>query len=337
MQGKKRLNRQMRELVRAVHVSALAYTLPDKSKKCCMTWRAAISLHEETTGKRPNWSSHFLQCKLCGKFFTSEREFETHYTRNHVDMGIYQQTLRRLKQWDTAGVSQSEVEWNISLIYGIGETLDLSKETIENDILQASRLPSSQRRTPSTNRPKDPALSGSGPQSSLPASSMMAPDTPTPKLAALVEKGRAAIQRDTEKSKQKVEKTKHKDVAAEKKKKKETSPVVNVEADEEEQNEESEYEYYSSSSEPPPKKAKRDPASSSSKKTEELDVHGWKKRAVELEKLLHKVSKENRALKRQLSSERAKKSRKSRSWKQAVKSLLEAGSNSTSDRDDEKK
>ena len=51
--GKKRLNRQMRELVRAVHVSALAYTLPDKSKKCCMTWRAAISLHEETTGKRP--------------------------------------------------------------------------------------------------------------------------------------------------------------------------------------------------------------------------------------------------------------------------------------------
>ena len=165
----------------------------------------------------------------------------------------------------------------------------------------------------------------------------MAPDTPTPKLAALVEKGRAAIQRDTEKSKQKVEKTKHKDVAAEKKKKKETSPVVNVEADEEEQNEESEYEYYSSSSEPPPKKAKRDPASSSSKKTEELDVHGWKKRAVELEKLLHKVSKENRALKRQLSSERAKKSRKSRSWKQAVKSLLEAGSNSTSDRDDEKK
>ena len=110
--GKKRLNRQMRELVRAGPWSVhLHTTLPDKSKKCCMTWRAAISLHEETTGKRPNWSSRFLQCKLCGKFFTSEREFETHYTRNHVDMGIYQQTLRRLKQWDTAGVSQSEVEW----------------------------------------------------------------------------------------------------------------------------------------------------------------------------------------------------------------------------------
>ena len=64
--GKKRLNRQTRDLVRPVHVSALAYTLPDKTKKCCMTWREAISLHEEKTGKRPNWSSQFLQCKLCG-------------------------------------------------------------------------------------------------------------------------------------------------------------------------------------------------------------------------------------------------------------------------------
>ena len=99
----------------------------------------------------------------------------------------------------------------------------------------------------------------------------------------------------------------------------------------------SEYEYYSSSSEPPPKKAKTNQSSCSSKKAEELDVHGWKKRAVELEKLLHKASKENRALKRQLSTERAKKSRKSRSWKQAMKSLLEAGSNSTSDGNEEKK
>ena len=341
--GKKRLNRQMRELVRPVHVSALAYTLPDKTKKCCMTWRAAISLHEETTGKRPNWSSHFLQCKLRGKFFTCERDFESHYTRQHVDMSIYNQTLRRLTQWDTTGVSESEVEWNISLIQNIGETLDLPKETVERDILQASRLPSLQGRTPSTNRPKDPALSGSGPRSSLPASSTMAPDTPTsktPKLAALAEKGRSmmkgSLQTSDAKAGSKTKTLQTSDAKAgskTKKVRKETSPVVNVDADEEEQ----EYEYYSSSSEPPPTKAKKGPASSSSKKTEELDVHGWKKRAVELEKLLHKVSKENRALKRQLSSERAKKSRKSRSLKQAVKSLLEAGSNSTSDRDDEKK
>ena len=75
--GKKRLNRQMRDLVRPVHVSALAYTLPDKTKKCCMTWREAISLHEEKTGKCPNWSAQFLQCKLCGKYFTTERNFES--------------------------------------------------------------------------------------------------------------------------------------------------------------------------------------------------------------------------------------------------------------------
>ena len=59
------------------------------------------------------------------------------------------------------------------------------------------------------------------------------------------------------------------------------------------------------------------------------------RQVVEFEKLL--VTKENRSLKRQLSSERAKKSRKSRSWKKAVKSLLEAGSDSTSDKGDEKK
>ena len=60
-------------------------------------------------------------------------------------------------------------------------------------------------------------------------------------------------------------------------------------------------------------------------------MHGWKKRAVELEKLLHKVTRENKSLKRQLSSERAKKSRKSRSWKKTVKSLLEEGSDSSSE------
>ena len=140
------------------------------------------------TGKRPNWSSQFLQCKLCGKFFSSERNFETHYTRSHVDMGIYNQALRRLRQWDTAGASKSEVEWNISLIQNIGETLDLPKDTIDQDILQASGLPSLQKRTASTNKPQDPALSGSGPKSSLPASSTTAPDTPTPKIAALAQK-----------------------------------------------------------------------------------------------------------------------------------------------------
>ena len=111
-------------------------------------------------------------------------------------------------------------------------------------------------------------------------------------------------------------------------KKKEKATVVNVDP-EGDGSEDEEYEYYSECSEPPSKKQKKDP-SSSSKKKEEMDVHGWKKRAVELEKLLHKVTRENKSLKRQLSSERAKKSRKSRGWKKAVKSLL-AGSGSSSE------
>ena len=319
----------MRELVRAVHVSALAYTLPDKSKKCCMTWRAAIDLHEETTGKRPNWSSHFLQCKLCGKFHTSEREFETHYTRQHVDMGIYQQTLRRLKQWDTSGVSQAEVEWNISLICGIGESLDLSKETVENDILQASRLPSLPRRTSSTNKPRDPALSGSGPPSSMPsAASTATPETPTPRLAALVEKGRSKMGSLQTSDAKVSSKTTH---AVSKRAKKEESDtrqkkpdVVAIDPEES-----SSYEYYSESAEPPNKKAR----SSGSKKPEDLDKEGWKKRAKEVEKLLHKVTKENKKLRQQLADERASKSRKSRNLKRAVKSLLEAGSDTTEEAD----
>ena len=324
------MNRQMRELVRAVHVQALSYILPDKSKKCCMTWRAAIDLHLETTGRRPNWSSHFIQCKLCGKFHTSEREFEMHYSKQHVDNGIYNQTLRRLKQWDTSGVPQAEVEWNINLIYSIGQSLDLSEDAIENDILQASGLSAAQfqqqqARRPSSNRPRDPALSGA--PSSLPAAaSTMAPETPTasanltPRLSALIEKGRAKM-RSLWKPDDKVgskaaqhvtkdhKKAKKEDDDAKRKK----AAVVNV--DEEDS---SAYEYYSSSG---------------SKKTEELDAEGWKKRATEVEKLLHKVTKENKKLKQQLADERASKSRKARNLKQAVKSLLEAGSNSSSEAD----
>ena len=338
--AKKKLNRDMRDLVRAVHVGALAYVLPDKSKKRCLTWRAAVDLHLGATGRRPSWASHFIECKLCHRFSASEREFEEHYAKQHVDMTIYNQTLRRLKQWDTAEVPETEVEYNVNLIYTIGQTLNVQEKTIENDILQASGLDGAQKmqKKPiqgSSNRPRDPAVSV--------AASSMAPETPTtpatltPRLSSLVEKGRAkmgAIQKPVDKAVSKRQDVSSKDNKRTKrdvddKKKKtaekasEKSPVVNIDAEEAN----SAYEYYSDSSEPPSKKAKP----SASKKPEELDVHGWKKRATELEKLLHRVTKENKSLKRQLSDERAKKSRKSRSWKKAVKSLLEAGSGSSSE------
>ena len=82
--GKEKLNKEMRELVRPVHVGSLAYVLPDKAKKCCLTWRAAVDLHLGATGKRPTWSSHFIECKICHRFSTSEREFEEDYAAHHV-------------------------------------------------------------------------------------------------------------------------------------------------------------------------------------------------------------------------------------------------------------
>ena len=66
-----------------------------------------------------------------------------------------------------------------------------------------------------------------------------------------------------------------------------------------------------------------------------MDVHGWKKRAVELEKMLHKVTRENRSLRCQLSSLKENKTRKSKNWKKAVKSLLEAGGGTSSSSEDE--
>ena len=195
------------------------------------------------TGKRPTWSSHFIECKICHRFSTSEREFEEHYAARHVDMSIYNQTLRRLKQWNTADVPETEVEYNINLIYSIGQALDIEDKTIEKDILTASGLDAAQKQqqrpvlvsSGSTNRPKEPARSS--------AASTMAPDTPmTPRLASLLEKGRAAmgtIQKDSGDDKKKTDSKKpvqdaNKDSkkskrdADGKKKASEKAPVVNI-------------------------------------------------------------------------------------------------------------
>ena len=176
---------------------------------------------------------------------------------------------------------------------------------------------------------RDPALSGSGPSSSMPAAASTAtPETPTPRIAALVEKGRAKMGSLQTSDAKAGSKTTH---AVSKRAKKEESDtrqkkpdVVAIDPEES-----SSYEYYSESAEPPTKKAK----SSGSKKPEDLDKEGWKKRAKEVEKLLHKVTKENKKLRQQLADERASKSRKSRNLKRAVKSLLEAGSDTTEEAD----
>ena len=53
--AKKKLNKEMTELVRPVRVGSLAYVLPDKAKKCCLTWRNAVEHHLSSIGKPPAW------------------------------------------------------------------------------------------------------------------------------------------------------------------------------------------------------------------------------------------------------------------------------------------
>ena len=67
--------------------------------------------------------------------------------------------------------------------------------------------------------------------------------------------------------------------------------------------EDGEYEYYSSSSEdePPPKKAKKDSGKATSSKGV-MDLEGWKRRALELEKIANKLTKENKILRKRVLS-----------------------------------
>ena len=112
-------------------------------------------------------------------------------------------------------------------------------------------------------------------------------------------------------------------VKHEKKTNKKQADVVEIEDEE--------YEYYSTSSEaePPTKKAKKDCRKATSSK-EVLDLEGWKRRAQELERIANKLTKENKALRKRAHSLKEKKSRKGQEWKKTMKSLLEAGGDTTS-------
>ena len=95
------------------------------------------------------------------------------------------------------------------------------------------------------------------------------------------------------------------------------------------------YEYYSSSSEeaPPTKKQQKDAgkdASKASSSKETMHIHAWKKRAMELEKIANTLTRENKSLRKQVASLKEKKTMKSKVWKRTVKSLPEAGGDSTS-------
>ena len=109
-------------------------------------------------------------------------------------------------------------------------------------------------------------------------------------------------------------------------KKKDPKPDEVVDVDDNE----GEYEYYSSSSEEPPAKKQKKEASKGSSSKETMDIHTWKKRAMEMEKIANKLTRENKSLRKQVASLKEKKTKKSKNWKRAVKSLLEAGGDSSS-------
>ena len=138
--AKKKLNKEMRELCRPVHVGSLAYVLPDKSKKSCLTWCNAVEHHLSVTGKPPAWSEFFLECRVCHRFHRNEQEWEEHYISKHSDESVYRQCLRRLKQWDTRECTAAEVESNVELIYGVGQNIGYGAKQVESDILEATGI-----------------------------------------------------------------------------------------------------------------------------------------------------------------------------------------------------
>ena len=124
--SRQRLNKAMKDLCRPVHCEALTYVLPDRSKKACLTWRSAIDHCVQEPGKAPMWAEYFL------------KEWEQHYVTKHADETLFQQCLRRVRQWGTKDCTQNEVEAAVELIYGIGQQIGRSNKDIEASILDAT-------------------------------------------------------------------------------------------------------------------------------------------------------------------------------------------------------
>ena len=313
-----RLNEATKDLCRPVHREALTYVLPDRSKKACLTWRSGIDMCIQETGKAPMWADCCIECKVC---FRSENEWEQHYVTKHADETLFQQCLRRIQQWDTKDCTQNEVEAAIELVYGIGQQVGRSNNDIEASILDATKVPGitshlddCRRRNPDENRevahvPKKDATVAQKAQGSK-----NRPKEPEkmPRLNDLskkfVERARAGTIYDPSKrdAKKKAEKS---------------AEIVEVDDGE------GEYEYYSNTfeEEPPQKKQKKDAgndASKASSSKETMDIHDWKKRAMELEKIANKLTKESKSLRKQVASLKEKKTKKSKVWKRTVKSLL---------------
>ena len=238
--------------------------------------------------------------------------------------------------------SGQNTSWNVELIDGIGQQIGRSNKDIESSILDAtgvanieSHLDGCRRRNPDADDDKREMENEAKKDSNVARRSKNRPKEPekapqTPLLENLgkkfVERARmGTIQEPSKKEREGQQEATKRD---NKKKAAKPAEVVDVEHND------GEYEYYSSSSEEPPAKKQKKEASketskgSSSKET--MDTHAWKKRAMELAKIANKLTRENKSLRRQVAYLKERKTKKSKNWKRAVKSLLEAGGDSSS-------
>ena len=69
--------------------------LPDRAKRCCMTWASRTATLEEE-GKRPGWANSPLQCKVCKYFFPDTGRWTVHYIDMHGDKSTFEGLVRRI-------------------------------------------------------------------------------------------------------------------------------------------------------------------------------------------------------------------------------------------------
>ena len=115
----------------------LIYALPDRAKRCCLTWVSRIATLEEQ-GKKPGWANSPLQCKVCKYFFLDTGRWTVHYTDMRGDKTTFGGLVRRIGNWRRTDISEYKIEQTLFLIRRLGQKLRYSPEQIQEQIVQSS-------------------------------------------------------------------------------------------------------------------------------------------------------------------------------------------------------
>ena len=123
--------------VHQVKAEDLICALPDRAKRCCMTWASRIATLEEE-GKKPGWANSPLQCKVCKYFFTDTGRWTVEYIDMHGDKTTFEGLVRRIGNWRRIDISEYEIEQTLILIRQLGQKLKYSPEQVQEQIVQSS-------------------------------------------------------------------------------------------------------------------------------------------------------------------------------------------------------